>query len=76
MALQDDKNQNLTGGQKILIHCHHCFGHLDLLSVQQILRAPPFLMPKLQQHLNANCWDLSAQSVNMEKGIEEGQSCN
>jgi hypothetical protein len=45
-VLQDDNNQNLTGGQKILIHWHHRFGHLNLLSVQQILRAPPFLMPK------------------------------
>jgi hypothetical protein len=46
LALQDDNNQNLIGGQKILIHWHHRFGHLNLLSVQQILRAPPFLMPR------------------------------
>jgi hypothetical protein len=30
----------------------------------------------LQQHLNANCCDLSAQSVYMLKGIEGVQSCH
>jgi hypothetical protein len=36
LALQDDNNQKLTGRQKILINWHHCFGHLNLLSLQLI----------------------------------------
>jgi hypothetical protein len=39
-------NQNLTGGQKLLLHWHNRFGHLNLPAVQQILRNVPFLSDK------------------------------
>jgi hypothetical protein len=42
LTLLDPANQNLTGGQKLLLHCHPRFGHLNLASVQRILRAVPF----------------------------------
>jgi hypothetical protein len=38
-----DSNQNLTGGQKLLLRCHHQFGHLNLPDVQSILYNVPFL---------------------------------
>jgi hypothetical protein len=46
LALMDAENQNLTGGQKLLLHWHHRFGHLNFPAVQRILRANPFLTPK------------------------------
>ena len=42
LSLLDPANQNLTGGQKLLLHWHYRFGHLNLASVQRILRAVPF----------------------------------
>ena len=49
LSLLDPANQNLTGGQKLLLHWHSRFGHwhsrfghLNLASVQRILRAVPF----------------------------------
>ena len=48
IALMDDSNQNLTAGQKTLLHWHHRFGHLNLPAVQRILRAVPFLSTKFE----------------------------
>jgi hypothetical protein len=46
LAILDDANQNMTSGQKLLLHWHYRFGHLNLPSVQRILRAAPFLINK------------------------------
>ena len=46
LTILDDENQNMTGGQKLLLHWHFRFGHLNLPSVQRILRAVPFLTNK------------------------------
>jgi hypothetical protein len=43
LSLPDPTNQNLTRSQKLLLHWHYRFGHLNLPSVQGILRGPPFL---------------------------------
>lgn len=40
LAVMDDAKQNLTGGQKLLLHWHNRFGHLNLLAaIQGIFRA-------------------------------------
>ena len=46
LTLMDESNQNLTGGQKLLLHWHNRFGHLNLAAVQRILRNVPFLSDK------------------------------
>ncbi|KAI2512823.1 hypothetical protein MHU86_1612 [Fragilaria crotonensis] len=46
LSLMDAQNQNMTGGQKLLLHWHHRFGHLNFPAVQRILRAVPFLSAK------------------------------
>jgi hypothetical protein len=46
LTLMDESNQNLTGGQKLLLHWHNRFGHLNLPAVQRILRNVPFLSDK------------------------------
>jgi hypothetical protein len=46
IAILDDANQNMTEGQKLLLHWHYRFGHLNLPSVQRILRHLPFLAKK------------------------------
>ena len=46
ITLMDESNQNLTGGQKLLLHWHNRFGHLNLPAVQRILRNVPFLSDK------------------------------
>jgi hypothetical protein len=43
IAILDEANQNLTIGQKLLLHWHYRFGHLNLPAVQQILHNVPFL---------------------------------
>ena len=48
LAVMDDANQNLTSGQKLLLHWHNCFGHLNLPAVQRILRAVPFLSAQFE----------------------------
>ena len=48
LTLIDDTNQNLTGGQKLLLQWHYRFGHLNLPAVQRILRALPFLSGKFE----------------------------
>jgi hypothetical protein len=42
LTLLNSANQNLTGGQKLLLHWYSRFGHQNLASVQRILRAVPF----------------------------------
>ena len=46
LSIMDDQNQNMTGGQKLLLHWHHKFGCLNFPAVQRILRAVPFLSAK------------------------------
>jgi hypothetical protein len=43
LTILDESNQNLTAGQKLLLHWHQRFGHLNLPAVQRILRVVPFL---------------------------------
>jgi len=42
LALTEADNQNLTIGQKLLLHWHERFGHLNFPRIQSILRAFPF----------------------------------
>ena len=37
VSLMDDQNENMTGGQKLLLQWHNRFGHLNFPSVQRIL---------------------------------------
>jgi hypothetical protein len=48
LAVMDDANQNLTSGQKLLLHWHNRFGQLNLPAVQRILRAVPFLSAQFE----------------------------
>jgi hypothetical protein len=43
LAILSDENQNMTGGQKLLLQWHYRFGHLNLPAIQRIMRAVPFL---------------------------------
>jgi hypothetical protein len=36
LSLMDEANQNMTAGQKLLLHRQHRFGHLSLPAVCQI----------------------------------------
>ena len=46
LSLLNDSNQNLTGAQKLLLHWHCRFGHLNFPSVQHLFCAVPFLSTK------------------------------
>jgi hypothetical protein len=46
LSLLNESNQNLTGAQKLLLHWHCRFGHLNFPSVQRLFRAVPFLSVK------------------------------
>jgi hypothetical protein len=46
LTILNDANQNLTVAQKLLLHWHYRFGHLNLPSVQRLFRAVPFLSIK------------------------------
>lgn len=46
LSVQDDANQNLTAGQKLLLHWHYRFGHLNFPAVQRLFRAAPFTLIK------------------------------
>ncbi|KAI2509164.1 hypothetical protein MHU86_5283 [Fragilaria crotonensis] len=48
LSLMDEHNQNLTGGQKLLLQWHNRFGHLNFPAIQRILRAVPFLSAKFE----------------------------
>ena len=48
LAVMDDANQNLTSRQRLLLHWHNRFGHLNLPAVEQILRAVPFLSAQFE----------------------------
>ena len=48
IALIDDANQNLTAGQKLLLHWHNRLGHLNLPAVQHILLAVQFLSAQFE----------------------------
>jgi hypothetical protein len=53
LTLLDLANINLNEKQKLLLHLHYRFGHLNLASLQQILRVVPFLSMNLSPLLNA-----------------------
>jgi hypothetical protein len=53
LSIYDKTNQNLTGGQKTLLHWHNSFGHLNLQAVQQILQYPPFTQQMF--HVASKC---------------------
>ena len=46
LSLLNDGNQNLTGAQKLLLHWHCRFGHLNFPSVRRLFRVVPFLSAK------------------------------
>lgn len=48
LLLMDDANQNMTAGQKLLLHWNCRLGHLNFVAVQRILRAVPFLTAKFE----------------------------
>ena len=54
LTLLDDENQNLTAGQKMLLHWHNRFGHLNLPAVQRILRAVPVLSAQFEAASKCN----------------------
>jgi hypothetical protein len=39
----DDSNQNLTGGQKLLLEWHYIFAHLNFKALHTVLRWAPFV---------------------------------
>jgi hypothetical protein len=43
LTILDPGNQNLTGGQKLLLEWHYQFGHLNFQSLQNVLRGAPFV---------------------------------
>jgi hypothetical protein len=49
LSIHHEENQNLTSVQKLLLHWHDRFGHLNLPAVQRILRAPPFIIAKFRE---------------------------
>jgi hypothetical protein len=42
-GILNDSNQNLTGGQKLLLEWHHIFAHLNCQALQSVLRRVPFV---------------------------------
>jgi hypothetical protein len=40
----DDSNQNLTGGQKLLLEWHYIFAHLNFQALQSVPRQVPFVV--------------------------------
>ena len=68
LALHNDKNQNLLTGQKLLLHWHHRFGHLNLLAVQRILRGTPFLSAKFSAASKCELHTLKCSTCEYAKG--------
>ena len=46
LTILDKENQNLTGGQKLLLEWHYRFGHTNMALVQQILKSEGFATNK------------------------------
>ena len=68
LALLDDNNQNLTGGQKILLHWHAQFGHLNLPAVQSILRTAPFLTATFKSASSCDFHNIKCSTCEYAKG--------
>jgi hypothetical protein len=68
LSLMDDANQNLTAGQKLLLHYHHRFGHLNFAGVQRILRAVPFLSAKFESASKCDARSLKCMICEFAKG--------
>ena len=68
LAVIDDANQNLTGGQKLLLHWHNRFGHLNLPAIQQILRAVPFLSAQFESASKCNMRSVKCTICEFTKG--------
>jgi len=46
LSLLTDDNQNLTGGKKVLLEWHYCFGHIGMRQVQYLFRQFTFVQLK------------------------------
>jgi hypothetical protein len=68
LLLHHVNNQNLTLGQKMLLHWHHCFGHLNLLAAQQILRHSPFVSAKYSAASKCDLHTLQCATCKFAKG--------
>jgi Reverse transcriptase (RNA-dependent DNA polymerase) len=68
LVLTNDDNQNLTLGQKLLLHWHHRFGHLNFLAVQRILQRAPFLSAKYAAGYKCNLYSLKCAICEYAKG--------
>jgi hypothetical protein len=77
LALHNVNNQNLSTGQKVLLHWHHCFGNLNLMAVQQILQGPPFLSLKFSSPSKCELHTLKCSTCEYAKGRRQvyNQSC-
>jgi hypothetical protein len=42
-GILDDSNQNLTGGQNLLLEWHYRFAHLNFQALQSVIRRVPFV---------------------------------
>ena len=68
LTILDEDNQNLTAGQKLLLHWHHRFGHLNLPAVQRILRAVPFLSATFESASKCDMKNLKCETCEYAKG--------
>jgi hypothetical protein len=68
LSLMDDQNQNMTTGQKLLLHWHHRFGHLNFVAVQRILRAVPFLSTKFESASKCDLLTMKCSICEFAKG--------
>jgi hypothetical protein len=71
LTLMDGENQNLTAGQKLLLHWHHRFGHLNMPAAQRILRAVPFLTEKFKAASKCDTSGCDVPLVSLQKDIVE-----
>ena len=58
LTILDEENQNLTMGQKVLLHWHGRFGHLNFAILQKMFRAYPFDTAKFSVASKCNTQDL------------------
>ena len=68
LTLHDESNQNLTAGQKLLLHWHQRFGHLNLPAVQRIFRAVPFLSATFESASKCDMRMLKCETCEYAKG--------
>ena len=67
-ALKNEGNQNISAGQKLLLHWHSRFGHLNLPAVQQILRAFPFTANQFASASKCDTLNLKFKICHYAKG--------